>query len=108
MSQACYKREACAVIVDTNGKIAVGQNLIYAEGVTECPRTEGEGYEKCKSICNQAGHAETEAIKQAKLRNLELNGANLYLTGHYRICDDCKSACDNEGINVIIVSEDGR
>lgn len=108
MSKPCYKREVCAVIVDKNGKIATGQNLIYNSTVTECPRAKGEGYEKCKTVCLQLGHAETEAIKHAKLRKMDLVGANIYLTGHHRICDNCKAACDAEGLNVIIVNGEGK
>ena len=104
----CFKREVCAVIVDKNGKIAVGQNLIYNCFVTECPRDKGEGYDKCKDVCHQHGHAETEAIKEGKRLGLELKKANLYLTGHYRVCSDCQKACDEHDINVVIVNEEGK
>jgi len=106
-NQPCFKREVTAVIVGRDGRIAVGQNLIYNDDLEECPRAKGEGYDKCISICNQKGHAEIMAIKKAKERYLDMEDANIYLIGHHRICDNCKEACDNEGLNVIIVNEKG-
>lgn len=106
MSNQCFKRQVCAVIIDKNGQIAAGENLIYNMDVTECPRLKGEGYEKCISICKQKGHAETEAIKNAKARGMILKGANIYLLGHYKACDNCKAACEKEGLNIVIVDEE--
>ena len=104
----CYKRQVCAVLITKKGEISVGENLIYNEEVTECPRTKGEGYDKCTSVCKQKGHAETEAIRKARENRLDILGANLYLMGHYRICDNCKAACDEHNINIIIVNEEGK
>lgn len=106
--QHCFKREVCAVLVDRNGQIAVGQNLIDNDDLTQCPRAKGEGYEKCKSECRQEGHAEVMAIKSALKRGLILDNANLYLMGHYRVCDDCQSWCDTFNINVTIVNKEGK
>ena len=106
MSKPCFKREVCAVIMDRNGKIAVGENRIYNDDVDICPRLKGENYEKCTSVCKQKGHAEIMAIKDAKDKELELEGSILYLMGHYRICDNCESACKEVGINNIIILGD--
>ena len=108
MSKPCYKREVCAIIVTQQGEISVGENLIYNDEVTECPRAKGEGYEKCTSICAQKGHAETEAIRKAKDSGYDLEGGNLYLMGHHRICGPCKEACDNAGLIVNIVNKEGK
>lgn len=102
----CFKREVCAILIDKNGKIAVGQNLISNSEVSECPREKGENYEKCISICRQEGHAETMVIQNALERNMELKGSILYLIGHNRICDNCQAGCDKHGINVIIVDKE--
>ena len=101
----CFKREVCAVIVNKEGQIAVGQNLIYNNDVMECPRIRPEGYEKCISICKQKGHAETEAIRNALNRKMDIEGANLFLMGHHRICDNCKKECDKHNINVIFTEK---
>lgn len=105
MSQKCFKRQVMAVIIDKNGNIASGENRISNRAVNQCPRDKGEDYEKCKSICNQEGHAEIMAIKQAKKRGLDLNESFLYLIGHHRICDNCNSECNKENINIVIIGE---
>ncbi len=102
----CFKREVCAVIVNNIGQVVVGQNLIYTnEEISECPRKKGEDYTKCKTVCNQTNHAETEAIRIAKLRNMEIRGATLYLHNHYKMCENCKKVCEYEGLNVVILGE---
>lgn len=105
MTKKCFKREVCAVIVNNTGEIVVGENLVYNDLIESCPREKGEGYEKCKEVCNQKGHAEIEAIKKAKERGMEIKGAKLYLMGHYKVCPDCTEACKREELEVIIVDK---
>ena len=104
----CFKREVCAVLITNKGEISVGQNIIYNKDVEDCPRVKGEGYDKCITVCQQKGHAETEAIRHARLKGHNIEKANLYLMGHYRICDNCQAACDEHNINVIITNEEGK
>ena len=104
----CFKREVCAVLITEKGEISVGQNIIYNKEVMDCPRAKGEGYYKCTSVCQQKGHAETEAIRKAIEARHNIENANLYLMGHYRICGPCKAACDEHNINVIITNEEGK
>lgn len=108
MTQHCFKRQVCAVIVDEDGRIAVGENLISNNLIGECPREKGENYEKCITICRQDGHAESMAIENALQRNMKLKGANIYLMGHNRVCLDCKKGCDLHGLNIIIVNKEGK
>lgn len=106
MPKPCFKREVCAVIVDVDGKIAIGENLIYNEEVKECPRLKGEGYEKCETICNQKGHAEIMAIEDAKKRGLKLEDATLYLMGHHRMCAECIKECRDHGLSTFMIMGD--
>lgn len=101
----CPKRNVCAVIIDKNGRIASGQNTIKVY-TDKCPRSKGENYDKCKSICGQENHAETAAIKDALEKGLELSGSTLYLLGHYHACLDCQKACIEHDIKIEIVNED--
>ena len=101
----CFKREVCAVIVNSSGEVAVGENVIYNDKIESCPRKTGEGYEKCIVECQQMGHAETEAIRKAKLKGMEIKGATLYLHNHYKMCENCKKTCEYEGLNVVILGE---
>lgn len=72
----------------------------------ECPRDDGEGYEKCKSICHQSSHAEVDAIANAG--DVDLTGATAYLTGHTRICDDCLKALKDAGIAKALLLDNGK
>jgi deoxycytidylate deaminase len=68
-----------------------------------CPRGPGEGYEKCKTICQQAGHAEIEALKAA---GEHARGAEALLYGHYWMCEPCGAAMRAAGIySIKIVAE---
>lgn len=98
----CVKQTVKALIVSVSGQSALGSNAIN-NVVNDCPRVEkgcktGEGYELCKSVCNQNEHAEVTAIQNAKKMNIDLKGAKLYLTGHTYFCDNCTNAMREAGI----------
>ncbi len=98
----CVKQTVKALIVSADGQLTLGSNAINND-VDECPRVEkgcltGEGYELCKSVCNQNEHAEVTAIQNAKKQNVDLKGATLYLTGHTYFCDNCTNAMREAGI----------
>jgi hypothetical protein len=56
----------------------------------------GEGYELCKSVCGQVGHAETNVINFA---GKEANGAALYVEGHTYICESCRATAKSAGVS---------
>lgn len=58
--------------------------------VKQCPRAPGEGYEKCKSICDQQGHAEEIALQKALKSGLDLSKATVYIQGIDNVCKDCQ------------------
>ena len=60
----------------------------------------GEGYELCKLICKQVGHAEVVALS---LAGDTAKGATLYLTGHTYICEDCQRALDFAGVAKVVI-----
>jgi tRNA(Arg) A34 adenosine deaminase TadA len=90
----CAKRQVECVITTPNGGRFIGRNDC-SNPQSACPREIGEGYEKCRSICDQAGHAEIEAIKAAGdgARN-----ATAILRGHYWICEPCGRALREAGV----------
>ena len=61
-----------------------------------CPRLPGEGYEKCRLICQQGEHAEIQALKAAK--GIDLRGAVATVSGHYYICEPCGRALRQAGV----------
>jgi deoxycytidylate deaminase len=95
----CAKRQVECIITDKTGFQWIGRNDC-ANPQTTCPRLPGEGYEKCKSICDQAGHAEIEALK---LAGEHANGAKATLLGHYWICEPCGAAIRNAGITALTI-----
>jgi len=80
--------------MDGDRIVAAGTNRCHSPQ-TSCPRAPDEGYDKCRSICHQTGHAETMAIWNAGTKGIDLNGDHglrMVVVGHHRACDMCKAA----------------
>lgn len=92
----CAKHRTQAVLVAENGQTFVGENVCLSPQAV-CPRLPGEGYEKCKTVCKQLGHAEEHAIAAA---GPLANGATITVT-HWYACDKCKALCEASGIKEI-------
>lgn len=103
MRGACAKKMVKCVIVPTRGgEAVVGENWC-ANPQTECPREEGEGYEKCKTICGQMYHAEEDAIRLAGANAV---GARAYLYGHTYYCRNCQEALFAAGVESLHVPKE--
>jgi deoxycytidylate deaminase len=84
----CAKKKVrCFIVTEDAKNIFYGTNHCDTP-VMVCPRTEGEGYEKCKSICNQKGHAEEMALAEAE--GFDLTGATAYIEGIGHYCKSCQ------------------
>lgn len=93
MRGPCAKQRVyCTITI--NGRKYEGENDC-ANPQSVCPREPGEGYEKCKSICQQSGHAEIQALKAA---GEFATGSIVVIKGHHYICNDCGIAMKNAGI----------
>lgn len=90
----CAKRQVICVITTADGTKFRGENDC-TNPQAACPRLPGEGYEKCQSICQQAGHAEVEAVRVA---GPAAQGASAELWGHYWMCEPCGRALREAGI----------
>jgi len=90
----CAKAKVACAIVSTEGDVFMGRNDCENPQST-CPREEGEGYEKCKSICQQEGHAEIMALKKAGAKAI---GGRAYLWGHESYCHACENALLSAGV----------
>lgn len=86
----CAKREVVCTITygPDREDFVIGRNDC-ANPQAACPRAPGEGYEKCKTICRQGGHAEIEALRAAKALGVNLGFAHVHIHGHYWMCEDC-------------------
>ncbi len=90
----CAKKIVTCFLVAPNGVVYAGRNDCAAPQET-CPRTFGEGYEKCKSICKQEGHAEEMALKRA---GVNAKGCRAYIQGIGHYCKECQIMLFRKGI----------
>lgn len=112
VKKPCVKLTVKAIIVAQDGSIATGDNAIRND-VDVCPRVvkncpTGQGYEMCKSVCNQNEHAEVTAIQNAKKQGMDIQGATLMLTGHTYCCDNCISSMKEAGITKAVCVDSGK
>jgi deoxycytidylate deaminase len=100
----CKKQTTIAIIMKDGEFISIGTNEIHSD-IKECPRVgmkTGEGYELCKSICNQKHHAEVDACLKAGDKAI---GSTLILIGHSYCCENCKKVMREHGVtNIKIIS----
>lgn len=102
----CAKQTTIAIIKSHN-RFYVGSNWC-GNPQEECPRKDmktGEGYELCKSICEQTNHAEVDACLSA---GSDADGGDLYLIGHYYCCDNCKKTMAVYGIKNIYIFDENK
>jgi len=97
----CAKTHVVCVISTPSGHVFKGTNWC-ANPQEVCPRSAGEGYDKCKSICKQEGHAEVDALK---LAGDKARGASAVLTGHSYACQSCQEALFGAGISSLHVEQ---
>lgn len=105
----CLKIKNGVVIVNKGRVVGQGFGLCSPSGfkhgkkVKKCERINlptGVGYDLCRSV-----HAEVVAI--SRTRPQDLNGATLYLAGHYYPCWHCESLARLMGIKKIKVKDLG-
>lgn len=94
MSGPCAKTVVTCTLVTEGGERIVGTNFCRRPQ-TICPRLPNEGYEKCKSICDQPGHAEEMALAAAGER---ARGARAYVEGISYACRQCQEAIFAAGV----------
>jgi deoxycytidylate deaminase len=94
----CAKRHVTAVLIVGDMHFTGANDCKQAARV--CPRKPGEGYDACKSICDQTGHAEDMAIRSAllKVKTASLRGTKMYLFGHKEPCPECSKLLAQYGI----------
>lgn len=91
----CAKATIKCTLATHDYKHFVGEN--WCENPQEtCPRQLGEGYEKCKDICKQIGHAEEVAGDKAL-------GTRAYIEGHTYACMKCQHILFDAGVKSISI-----
>ncbi len=100
MRGPCAKVRIICQITTRDNLLFTGENDC-GNPQRHCPREPGEDYTKCKAICEQTGHAETEAIRKANEAGADLQGARAVLLGHYHVCKECARALRAAGVSII-------
>jgi deoxycytidylate deaminase len=72
----------------------------------KCPS--GQGYEHCQETCMQFSHAEPSVIKDATDRDVDTEGADLYLFGHWWCCENCWKAMLAAGVRDVYLLENAH
>jgi tRNA(Arg) A34 adenosine deaminase TadA len=94
----CAKRRVFFEI-EGDGIIFRGENSCENPQAV-CPRSLGEDYTKCQTICRQQGHAEIQALRAA---GEHARGALGCLIGHYYVCEPCARALKEAGLSAFMV-----
>lgn len=104
MRGPCAKRRVVCTITfgPDRDDFVIGENDC-ANPQPACPRLPGEGYDKCQSICQQAGHAEVEAVRRATEGNIDIRGSVAVLTGHYWMCEPCGAVLRAAGVGRVVI-----
>lgn len=99
MNGPCAKAAVRCTLITAAGERIVGENWC-ANPQAVCPRAPGEGYDKCKTVCQQEGHAEAVAVR---LAGDMAKGAHAYLEGHTYACQSCQEALFGAGVAALTV-----
>jgi deoxycytidylate deaminase len=98
----CAKKVVTARLLTKSGLEHVGTNECKAPQAV-CPRAEGEGYEKCLTVCQQEMHAESRAI----LNCIEANDDprdGVMRVSHTHVCQDCQATMTKWRITWVVMS----
>jgi len=99
MTGSCAKATVRCELHLRTTRVIVGTNACNNPQPV-CPRLPGENYTKCRTICDQQGHAEVQAIRTAIDGGVgsDLVGSVAILSGHTYYCMDCQRALFGAGI----------
>lgn len=98
-----------SVIVKSGKMIARGANGSDYHEKYGCERVRrgiatGQGYDLCEG-CHPKNHSEQKAIASALTEGLDLQGAELYLWGHWWCCESCWGVMLANGISTVYLLE---
>lgn len=101
-------------VVVKEGRV-IGRATNPSAIVVPCPRWQkkcptGTGYDLCNSVCGRIGygHSEYAATEDANNNGYDINGADLYLFGHWWCCKKCWDKMIEFGINNVYLLENAN
>lgn len=101
MTGNCAKRVVTCTLVTAAGERIIGKNWCN-NPQNNCPRTPYEDYTKCKTICQQWGHAEAVALVIAGERAM---GAAAFIEGHTHACQSCQESLFSAGVKAMTIGK---
>jgi hypothetical protein len=90
----CAKTQVFVTLTHPDGRSWTGTNWCRNPQAV-CPREPGEDYTKCKTICDQFGHAELDALR---LAGDAAAGCMASLHNHTYYCMACQHAMFAAGV----------
>ncbi|SRR6266511_3305490 len=98
-----------SVIVKDGHIVGRGANGSPYHEIHECERVRlgaltGQGYELCEG-CHPKNHSEPRAAADALKRMTSLEGAVIYLWGHWWCCESCWNTLLQNGISIVYLME---
>jgi len=102
-NHACQKQIVRATIRTPQGRYYIATNNTLVHAPEGCPRAgmpTGDGYDLCRDVCQQRGHAEVNVLR---LAGKKAKGSTLYVEGHTYLCDECKEAAQRAGVAEIVL-----
>jgi deoxycytidylate deaminase len=103
---------AASVVVKNNAIIGMAANGSDYHLTHECERVKqniptGQGYELCEG-CHPKNHSEGRAVADAFAKGHDVQGADLYLWGHWWCCKPCWNAMLEAGIQNVYLLESSK
>lgn len=98
----CAKVRVFCTLVHPDGRRWTGENSVRRAQAT-CPRGDmpsGSGYELCRDVCDQVGHAEAVALAAA---GADAAGCTAYVEGRDFVCYDCQAALVAAGVRHFVL-----
>lgn len=99
MKGPCAKTTVVCTIMAVDGTAYVGTNVCLNPQPV-CPRLPGEDYTKCKTVCQQVGHAEEVA---ANMAGDAVRSATAVVEGHTYACQQCQERLFGDGLYALRV-----
>ncbi|USN96712.1 MAG: hypothetical protein H6797_00735 [Candidatus Nomurabacteria bacterium] len=100
-----------SIVVLDGEVIGIGANGSDYHETNGCERIRlgspsGQDYDKCEG-CHPKNHGEPRAVGDAQvvMGSQRLDGAEVYLWGHYWCCESCWDAMISSGINTVYLLE---
>lgn len=102
MTGPCAKVRVFCTLVHPDGRRWTGENVVRRPQA-QCPAgtaSVAPGYELCRDVCDQVGHAEVVALRAA---GTDAAGSTAYVEGRDFVCYDCQAQMVAAGVRRFVL-----